>query len=169
MTSLPAANGRIYIVRDATIHDIDALFSNMREADMNELIAGAGNPYRALKLSYLGSVLCKAVECDDGLICVYGAASVSWSEGIGCPWMLGTRLLDGKHKRAVLAIGRECLDSMRALFPVRLENYTDARNHKSIRWLKWLGFRFDEPVPYGVSGEPFYPFSMGDKPCATLH
>lgn len=162
-------NGHVYQVRDATMDDINDLYLNMRDADADELFAATGNGRRALKLSYLSSVLCKAVVCDDGLVCVYGVAPVNVFEGIGCPWMLGTKLLDGKHKRSVLLIGRECLDGMRALFPVRLENFTDVRNHKSIRWLKWLGFRFDEPVPYGVSGMPFYPFSMGDSVCATLH
>jgi len=169
MTWWPVANGHAYTVRDATMADINELYLNMRESDMDELVAGAGNARRALRLSFLSSVLCKAVVCDDGLICVYGVSPISWFEGIGCPWMLGTKLLDGKHKRSVLLIGKECLDSMRALFPVRLENYTDVRNMKSIRWLKWLGFRFDAPISYGASGLPFYPFRMGEGACATLH
>ncbi len=49
------------------------------------------------------------------------------------------------------------------LFP-HLQNYVDARNEISIRWLKWLGFRFDpKPVPYGIWGLPFLRFQM-EKP-----
>ena len=49
---------------------------------------------------------------------------------------------------------------MRALFPY-LFNFVDARNMKSIRWLKHLGYAVGPPVPFGVAGLPFHPFSMG--------
>ncbi|MCP6429157.1 hypothetical protein NL523_27970, partial [Klebsiella pneumoniae] len=31
-------------------------------------------------------------------------------------------------------------------------------NSLSIDWLKWLGFTFDEPAPYGKDGSLFYHF-----------
>lgn len=169
MTLKQAADGRIYAVRDATMDDIEALYLRLRKADYDEVFAGCGRVYKALRLSYLGSMLCKAVECDDGLVCVYGVSMIDPTKQIGCPWMLGTKLLDGKHRRAPLLIGKECLRSMADLFPGGLMNYVDARNHKSIRWLKWLGFQFDAAVNYGYMGLPFYPFTMGEKACATLH
>ncbi len=169
MTCQQAANGRIYTVRDATIGDVDTLFQSMRAADYDEVLAGSGRVYQTLRLSYLGSMLCKAVECEDGLVCIYGVSMIDAAQQIGCPWMLGTTLLDHKHKRAPLVIGRECLQSMYDLFPGGLRNYVDARNQKSLRWLKWLGFRFDTPINYGAMKIPFYPFAMGEKACATLH
>jgi hypothetical protein len=48
---------------------------------------------------------------------------------------------------------------MLSLFPV-LENMVDARNTKSIKWLKRLGFTFGPPLPHPHSGLPFYPFEM---------
>lgn len=169
MTSKQAADGRAYTVRDATMEDVDALFQSLRASDYDEVFAGTGRVYKALRLSFLGSMLCKAVECDDGLVCVYGVSMVDQFAQTGCPWMLGTTLLDNKHKRAPLLIGKQCLQSMAQLFPGGLGNYVDARNDKSIRWLKWLGFRFDEPIQFGYMQLPFYPFSMGNMACATLH
>ena len=46
-----------------------------------------------------------------------------------------------------------------ARFPV-LRNVVDARYAEAIRWLRWLGFRFGEPVNIGVAGLPFLPFQM---------
>jgi len=44
-----------------------------------------------------------------------------------------------------------------------LYNYVDARNVKSIKWLRWLGFQLDEPAPYGVRGLPFHRFELRGK------
>ena len=42
-------------------------------------------------------------------------------------------------------------------------NYVDARHTDAIRWLKWLGFEFDEAAPYGPFDLPFYRFTMGEE------
>lgn len=169
MSFQSVANGRVYIVADATMEDMDELQSSMRSQDIDEVMAAVGNIDKALRLSLLGSLLCKSVRCDDGLVCVYGVAAIDIAGGIGMPWMLGTTLLDGKHKRAVLQIGRECLSTMSELFPERLENHVDVRNVKSIRWLRWLGFSFCDPEPFGVAGLPFCRFYMEGRSCATWH
>jgi len=42
----------------------------------------------------------------------------------------------------------------------RLENYVDARQKRSIRWLKWCGFTVENPKPWGTLGLPFHQFWM---------
>jgi RimJ/RimL family protein N-acetyltransferase len=42
-----------------------------------------------------------------------------------------------------------------------LENFVDARNARSIRWLRRLGFSIREPRRMGLSDVTFYRFEMG--------
>jgi hypothetical protein len=41
-----------------------------------------------------------------------------------------------------------------------LENVVDARNTKSIRWLRRMGFEVLPAAPLGVEGRPFHLFVM---------
>lgn len=161
-----AKSRHAYTIRDATIEDMDALLADIRDADRDEVMAFDKDCRKVMRLSYLGSMMCKAVECEDGLLCVLGVSAESLADGDGCPWMLGTKLLETKHKRAILELSPECLRIVRELFPGKLENFVDARNTKSIRWLRWMGFSFDEPVEIGEECLPFFPFSMGGAQCA---
>jgi hypothetical protein len=46
-----------------------------------------------------------------------------------------------------------------------LENWVDARNVTSIKWLKWCGFDFDDPAPFGVEQLMFHRFEMRKNIC----
>ena len=54
---------------------------------------------------------------------------------------------------------RRVLDIMLEMYP-RLENFVHLKNHVSVRWLKRLGFSFDEPIVLPQSGEEFVRFHM---------
>lgn len=41
-----------------------------------------------------------------------------------------------------------------------LENWVDARNETSIKWLQWCGFHMEEPQPWGYFKMPFRRFWM---------
>lgn len=45
-----------------------------------------------------------------------------------------------------------------------LRNHVDIRNHLAIRWLQWLGFTLDDPIPFGPFGFKFHPFNMQTSP-----
>ena len=47
----------------------------------------------------------------------------------------------------------------------RVENFVDADNRVTIRWLKWLGFRFEEAPRRSAFGFPIYRF-WRDTVCA---
>ena len=54
--------------------------------------------------------------------------------------------------------------------PMFLENAVDARNVKTIQWLRWLGFTIEAPEPMGKKGELFHRFwraAHEEKLCAT--
>jgi hypothetical protein len=73
--------------------------------------------------------------------------------------MIGTTQLD-KNVGAFIRHSKPYYSAVRSTYPY-LVNYVDARNRKSIKWLKWLGFEFeDKPKPMGVAGLPFYKFEL---------
>lgn len=91
--------------------------------------------------------------------CMFGiVAPVSLSYE-SAPWFLSTPLVE-LHFRT---FAREC----RAHLPELLERHprlvgrVDARYALSIRWLQWLGARFEDPAPWGVTGALFRRFELG--------
>lgn len=115
--------------------------------------------YRVLRLSVAVSSHHWAFIAADGEpVAVFGVAPVSLISGIGTPWLLGTERVFA-FPGVLIREGRRYLQAMRNVYP-SLANHVDARNVKSIRWLKHLGFTIGEPEPYGVAGLPFYPFHL---------
>jgi hypothetical protein len=131
----------------------------MRQADVDEVAASGKEPYLALADSLNSSIMAWTGLVDDEPVCVFGVAPLDILSGIGSPWLLGTGFLP-RYAMTFLRMNKAYVQKMSELFP-HLENYVDARNKLSIRWLKWLGFQFDaQPVPYGIWGTPFYRFWM---------
>ena len=90
--------------------------------------------------------------------CVFGVTPKSMLLSTGCPWLLGTdAVLD--NWVGVLKLSRGYVKQMLQPFD-KLENYVDARNTVSMKWLKWCGFSFDAAEPYGILGLPFHRFYM---------
>jgi hypothetical protein len=151
--------GRI-IIREPEPGDTEALAAFMRQADHDEVVASHGPDVlatldHALRISTHALTVLDAKGC---LACVMGTAPINMAAGIGCPWMLGTYVLD-RLPRTLMRVSRRYFDEVARVYPV-LENYVDVRNTASIRLLAWLGCSFDEPQPYGVSGLPFMRFEL---------
>lgn len=140
--------------------DIAYLAAHLREADLQELAASRGanvHPSDAISRAVLLSSHCW-VAAGANPIAIFGIAPVSLLERIGSPWLLATDEAF-EHPRALVTQGRRYIDQMRRSYS-RLFNYVDARNDKSIRWLRRLGFVMQPAEPYGVEGEPFHRFEM---------
>lgn len=135
------------------------LANNMSEADRDECDALAMGPFRALTDSLNRSAAAWTGMVNDEPVVMFGVTPIDILGGIGSPWLLGTDEAR-RHAFTFLRLNKQYLPKMLSLFPV-LANYVDARHDVAIRWLKWLGFRFDpEPVPYGIWGLPFLRFQM---------
>jgi len=132
----------------------------MRQPDRAEVAAAAGmGPFRALSDSLQRSAAAWTGMVNDEPVCMFGVTPVDILGGVGSPWLLGTNEVE-RYAITFLRLNKGYVAKMLELFP-HLQNYVDVRNGMSIRWLKWLGFRFDpEPVPYGIWGLPFYRFHM---------
>lgn len=138
---------------------IDAIAPLMRKADADECYATSfRNPREALEFSLAASTLAWTVLKDGEPVCMFGVGAQSLFDFTGHPWMLGTDAVDS-FGREFLRQNKEYVVRMMEAHPF-LVNYVDCRNKKSIKWLKWLGFIFDNPASYGTMGLPFHRFYM---------
>jgi hypothetical protein len=149
--------------RPLQAQDIAHVAEHLRPADRQELRASRGGnlPFadiiaRAVLVS--SQVWVWAEGAEDTPVAIFGVAPISLLDGLGSPWFLSTERAY-KSPRSLVANGRHYIAKMRESYP-NLLNYVDARNDKSIRWLKHLGFTLHPAEPYGVDGEPFHKFEM---------
>ncbi len=142
--------------------DIAHIAANLREADRREIAASRGPevaPLDAIGRAVLRSSHVWVGAAEDGEpVSIFGVAPISLLDGIGSPWFLSTERAY-EYPRTLVVEGRRYLSKMRAIYP-DLYNYVDARNDKSIRWLKRLGFALHAVEPYGPDGMPFHKFEI---------
>lgn len=140
--------------------DLGYLAQQLRAADRQELAAthGAGlDLLRCLQTAVSASEQAwVAVTAWGEPIAVFGVAPVSLLGGIGCPWMLGSDAVD-QYAREVVTLSRRHVAQWSRRYPL-LFNYVDARNLRSIEWLRRTGFVIGPAEPYGLKGEPFHRF-----------
>ena len=149
--------------RELQAGDVAFLAAHLREADQLELVGtrGPGVDFEAAisRAVLLSSHVWVAAGHDHNPIAIFGVAPISMLNSIGSPWMLATDEAF-RHPRTLVVEGRRYLAKMRESY-FSLTNYVDARNDKSIRWLRRMGFEIHPPIPYGIEGEPFHRFTMG--------
>jgi hypothetical protein len=146
-------------IKDVEKGDIELLAQNMRQADRDEVIAATSRPLiNVLRMSVDMSSVVKSGFINDELACIWGVCPYSALSSKGVPWMLGTPLLEQypmlflRRSKPQLKIFTERYDY--------LENHVDARNFVAVHWLKWLGFKIDEPKAWGIKGMLFHRFTM---------
>lgn len=89
-------------------------------------------------------------------VAIFGLTPVSLLGGQACPWMLGTDTLV-QYGRDVVVLGRRFARQWNSRYD-QLFNYVDARNLRSIAWLRHSGYAVFDAQPYGLNGEPFHRF-----------
>jgi len=144
------------VAKSATFEDAAKL--QLREIDKREIAAVSGLPpevvVEAARLKTKDDA--RALYLGDELICIGGIAQSSLRPDWGTPWLLGSDRIDELTIRFA-KVSRQWADEGLERFRV-LHNFIHVENETSIRWLRWLGFSFFGPFPYGRLGEPFYEF-----------
>lgn len=142
----------------ATPEHLPVLAATMRAAERDELAAFDLTPAQGLDIALRHATAAWAGVVGDAPVCLFGVSAPSLLSGTGAPWLLST---DGilPHQHSFLRQCRGVIWEMLQLHP-RLADHVDARNHVSISWLRWIGFRVEEAIPHGLRGEPFHPFWM---------
>ncbi len=148
-----------YKIVSTTQDHMEELSHTMRLADVRECwAANHYAPYDALKHSLYHTMNPRTALYNGNVICIWGVGKLSYLSKEGIPWMLTSHLVD-EHYRKFLKEGPRLVKDMQKE-AVILTNMIDARNKKSIRWIKWLGFIVHDPVPFGPDRMLFHPFIM---------
>lgn len=136
---------------------INYIAQNMRKDDVREIMLSHGHtPAQALSHVNKGVSLIAMVNGVPAAI--FGVEKGSLLTGMGTPWLLGTDDLF-KCGKQLMEFGRIGVAAMLQDCST-LSNFVHVDNRRSIVWLKRLGFKFDEPAPYGIAGAMFMRFSM---------
>jgi len=152
MKSLLYDDGEVR-VKYTELEDLDYLAENMRECDVDEVWASDNlTPLEALYGGFEESTFCCTVE-NGNPIAIFGVSSDSLFSNNAAVWLLATDQLV-KIQRRFLRYSRYFIDRMLERYPY-LHNQVDARNKKSIKWLKMCGAHIDEPKPFGAEQKPF--------------
>lgn len=135
--------------------DIAPIAAAMRPEDRAEVLASHGHaPDEALTRAWLASRWAYTVHAAEGPLGMFGVADGD----VASPWFLAAERLMPVYGLEFARRSRDVARQMQESF-TSLENWVDARNLVSIRWLRWLGFTIHPATPYGVARLPFHRFT----------
>jgi hypothetical protein len=144
--------------RPSKFGDCKVLAPNLRDSDKREVWASHGlEPLKALQFSFLLSEECNTIISDkQDIIGMFGVNNMG---NIGVPWMLASDgLYEPSTARKFIKESKEWVNNTQGKYSV-LVNYVAKDNHKTLKWLKFLGFTFiNLHKKYGVNPQPFYEF-----------
>lgn len=141
--------------RLATEADADFIADRLRAYDQEELRAGGHTDFRETLRLALRITDEPVVYLKEGVpVALFGVAAIA--PGVGSPWLLGTTSLD-EESRSLLTDARVIVHNMRKQYH-SLYNYVYEGHTRSRKWIKWLGFTVDDPLPHGPNGELFCRF-----------
>ena len=147
-------------VEPVGIEEVAGIVAIVRQGDLDEIEGALQTPIaQALTDGIEGSRKVSKIVCDGKVLAVFGDADCPALAGLGVPWLISTVHV-GDYRRAFLNVCKPEVDEMLTRHQALL-NYVSCANVVAIRWLKWLGFDFHDPEPYGAAGELFYPFTKG--------
>lgn len=144
-------------VLPVSVDEAEEIAKIVRPEDIAEITEALGiEMAHGLKLCFGGSCKASKIVVDGKIVAVFGDSVHDRDTGV--PWLISTVHVTSRARQFLKVCKPEVAEMLRR--HRRLVNYVDARNTQAIRWLKWLGFQFGDPVPYGPKGFPFFPFQL---------
>ncbi len=137
-------------VRPAMPGDTWLFLPTVRQSDVDELAALGVTPEICMREGMIRSRRSFSMFLHGRPAAVFGCVE---HETHGVPWAVVCTAVE----TFPLPFLRSCLRYLDSL-PMFLENAVDARNVKTIQWLRWMGFTIEEPEPMGKNGELFHKF-----------
>lgn len=143
----------------ATQELLDLLKGRFRKADVDEVYAMSGRDINtAVDDGLKESELVWIGMWENDPVTIFGARRIALLSDEGTPWLLGTdRIREPGIKKAFIERSIPYVLEMLKRFRY-LENFVDARNTTSIRWLKMMGFTIETAEPIGFLKMPFHRF-----------
>jgi len=143
--------------RQSIAEDVAILAPNLREQDRREIFCSHGvTPLEALSISFTKAVECNSIEDHNGHL--VGMFGVSQAKDTGVPWLLATDDLPKKaNQRSFITQGKDWIKDIQSRYE-QLSNRVHADNKISIRWLRSLGFSFDQEAIWGYRPSRFIRF-----------
>nr|DAL01398.1 MAG TPA: internal virion protein A [Caudoviricetes sp.] len=126
-----------------------------RQLDLLEVYYATGVSFNDSLLQSMGDV--KALIDDDENVYAIGGFD---NHNV---WMLCTDLVETNKILFLRSTKKVLQDVMKK--EGYLKNYVWLGNDLHIKWLKWMGAEFEEPIYYGYDGQPFKEFYFKPKGC----
>lgn len=140
-----------------TVEMVEAIAADMRVADVDEVWASNHHtPIEALMKGWQQSDFVAVAVYHGEPLVMLGLVKRDVLTGTGLIWMLGSNAAL-KYRRDFFTKTPPMIDEMLTICP-RLCNMVHNKNRDSIRWLRWLGFTIEDPVPHGPDNELFHKF-----------
>lgn len=143
-----------------TIESIKAaeeLFSNMRAADVTEMLLMGYNDVSYITESIDMSKECFACYTESGKLLGIGGITDAPDFGLGVPvWFVATEDIAAYHRQLVchgMAIIKRYLEAYGKLY-----NYISIDNLQALRYIQKAGATIYPPQRWGINGELFVPF-----------
>ena len=139
--------------RAVTNGDVELVLAHIRKENLDELqMDDKLDIQGVMHWCLLNSVTALTGIIDGEPVCIFGVVAASATEGQ--PWMFGTSLID-KHAVAFLKASRAVVGRLLDEWKL-LRNWTDVRNTRGLRWLKFMGFTIFPAEPHGPNGLLFH-------------
>lgn len=144
--------------RTSIEEDIAILAPKIREQDRREVYCSHGiTPLEALNISFANAAECNTIEDHNGRVVGMFGVSIN-EENKGTPWLLATEDLPKKeNQRSFITQSKEYLAEIQSRYQ-QLSNRVHADNSVSLRWLRSLGFSFDQETVWGYRPSKFIRF-----------
>lgn len=147
------------IVRESTMKDVNFLKYRLRLDDIAEIWASHHHsPEVALTESLMRSSPCLTIDDNGKPVGMFGVNPESMLGSRAVIWFLASDDIN-KMKIRFLRNCKIFIKLMLNEYPL-LYNFVDVRNTESVKWLEYLGAKFQGPLKFGVEQMPFLFFSF---------
>lgn len=137
--------------KQKSFKDVQYILDNLRSEDLEELKALWGENWRSATIkNIMETEFLVLVGFFDKPVVMGGIWEIGGKNSkIACVWLLSTKDVN-KHKISLLKEISEEVRKAEEKYSV-LFNFIYEKNYKAKKWLKLLGFKFDNPAPSGIS------------------
>jgi hypothetical protein len=151
--------------RAITPEDVAVVMANIRSENVDELEMYDGLDLDGIVGWCVNNSQCALTGDIDGEpVCLFGVVDAE-TPGEGAPWMFGSSLID-RHAVPFLKASRYVVARLLEEWD-HLQNWTDVRNARGLRWLKFMGFTIHPAEPHGPKGLLFHRVEKWSERCAS--